>query len=329
MANLLFHTRCADPARSADVHEQMRDMLNWADGKFTDCTFAEHHLSGDGFMGNPLQAAAMGIGAGRSLKLGAMAILAPLYDPLFLAEQIAFLDLSSKGRFKTVFGLGYREAEYRAVGRDWAVRGETMNALVEQVLGLLRGETLEINGVEAQLHHLPVTDLNKIIHLGGSSRRAARRAARFDLPLAPPLVDSELEEYYVQCCAERGVEPRYQHQRFDGYTFIAEDPEAVWREVGSYLLYDAMAYQSMGNTQRRSWDEGSASDIASLREQGTYHILTPEQALEQYEQGNHISISPLTGGLPSGLGWKCLDLFETRMLPHMELDYRSYRELPA
>lgn len=328
MASMLFHTRCADPARSADVHQQMRHMINWADGKFTDCSFAEHHLTGDGFMATPLQAAAMGISASHTLKVQCGAILAPLYSPLFLAEQLAFLDLASGGRCRSIFGLGYREAEYRAAGCDWGQRGRTMDTLVGQVLALLRGESVVLNGVEAQLHHLPISEPAQMIFMGGSSRPAARRAARFDLPFLPALNDPALEDYYLGYCEERGVTPRYCAVRFSGYTLLAEDPDAAWKKVGSYLLYDAMAYQNIGNTQRRSMAEGSVSDIESLRKQGAYPILTPDQALERFERDGQITINPLTGGLPSEVAWECLELFETRMLPYMELDYRPFAEMP-
>jgi hypothetical protein len=59
VVNLLFHLGCADQARSADLHRQLLEMWRWADGKISDCTIAEHHLSGDGFFSTPLDGASM------------------------------------------------------------------------------------------------------------------------------------------------------------------------------------------------------------------------------------------------------------------------------
>lgn len=44
IASLLFHTRCAEPEQSADIQQAMAQIVRWAEGKFTDCITAEHHL---------------------------------------------------------------------------------------------------------------------------------------------------------------------------------------------------------------------------------------------------------------------------------------------
>ena len=54
--------------------------------------------------------------------------------------------------------------------------------------------------------------------LGGTSKVAARRAARFGLPLLPAAHMPELEAYYYEQCAEHGTQgfcmmPRERHRR--------------------------------------------------------------------------------------------------------------------
>jgi alkanesulfonate monooxygenase SsuD/methylene tetrahydromethanopterin reductase-like flavin-dependent oxidoreductase (luciferase family) len=323
-ASLVFHTRSADSAHSAEIHEQKRKMIRWADHKLTECTVGEHHLSGDGFLATPLHNAAMVVGAADNLKAYCCCLLAPLYNPLFLAEQIAYLDLTSSGRVRSVLGMGYREAEYQAAGISWPERGAVMDRLFEQLLALLQGETVNLHGVEGTLQHLPKSPLEDIVFAGGNSKPAARRAARFGLGFAPALADPALEDIYLQACEEYGAQPRYRAPRFSGYVLLADNPDKAWEEIGSYLFYDAAAYQSIGTTHRRSWCETSAADIAALREQGSYKIFTPEQALEQFEETRSITLNPQVGGLPSSYGWRCLELFETQMLPHMTLDFASY-----
>ena len=48
ISTLVFQTRCADRGRSSGLHREMWEMIRWADGKFSEMTAAEHHLSGDG-----------------------------------------------------------------------------------------------------------------------------------------------------------------------------------------------------------------------------------------------------------------------------------------
>ena len=147
-ATMVCQTRCAEPQRSAALHNDMLRMIRWAEGRFSDCAFAEHHVSGDGFLSTPLQASAMAVGTSDKLKVNNCAILTPLYNPLFLAEQIAFLDLTSGGRVRTVLALGYREAEYQLAGREWSSRGAVLDECITQLLALLRGETIEFNGTD-------------------------------------------------------------------------------------------------------------------------------------------------------------------------------------
>lgn len=328
ISTLIFQTRCADRQRSSDLHQQMRKMVRWAEGKFSDMTAAEHHISGDGFLATPLDYAAMIIGATETVRVSGCAILAPLYNPLHLAERLAFLDLISNGRFRAVLALGYREQEYRAAGVDWQRRGDIFDQLLAQVMGLLRGETVEINGQEAQLHHLPGSDPDELVYVGGNSKPGARRAARFNLPFWPAIESIDILDAYDQACANAGATPRLQPSQFGGFEFIAEDPDAAWREVGPYLLYDALAYQSIGNSQRRSSSEFSDSDIESLRASGTYSIITPEQALERFEERQSLTINPLAGGIPEDQAWRCLELYETRVLPHLDLDFRPFKQIP-
>ena len=82
IATLIFQTRCADHARSSGLHRDMREMIRWAEGKFSDMTAAEHHITGDGFLSTPLDYAAMIFGATETMKVSGCAVLAPLYNPL-------------------------------------------------------------------------------------------------------------------------------------------------------------------------------------------------------------------------------------------------------
>ena len=327
LTSLTFQTRCADHDRSSGLHQEMHEMIRWAEGKFTEMTAAEHHLSGDGFLSTPLDYAAMIFGATDTIKVSGCAVLAPLYNPLNLAERIAFLDLVSNGRFRTVLALGYREQEYRAAGVDWQRRGKIFDERLMQVMALLQGETVEINGQAAQLHHLPSSPANELIYVGGNSAAAARRAARMDLPFWPSIEEADVLDAYHEACTREGVTARLQLSQFAGFEFIAEDPDKAWQEVGPFLLYDAMAYQAIGNSQRRSASEFTNADIEALKASGTYNIVTPECALERFKANQALCINPLAGGLPAEHGWRCLELYEAKVLPHLDLDFRPFSSI--
>ena len=113
----------------------------------------------------------------------ACAIVAPLYDPLRLAEDIAVLDLSSGGRLITVAGIGYRPEEYAALGRDFERRGALQDEALETLLSAWTGELFDYRGRKVRVTPRPYTRPHPMLFVGGSSRPAARRAARLGLPL--------------------------------------------------------------------------------------------------------------------------------------------------
>src|SRR5690606_15701709 len=76
---------------------------------------SEHHASDDGYLPSPIPAASAVAAVTSTLPISISALLANLYDPVRLAEDIAVLDHLSGGRVSYVFGLGYRPEEYAAL----------------------------------------------------------------------------------------------------------------------------------------------------------------------------------------------------------------------
>jgi alkanesulfonate monooxygenase SsuD/methylene tetrahydromethanopterin reductase-like flavin-dependent oxidoreductase (luciferase family) len=94
-----------------------------------------------------------------------------------LAQELATLSLASGGRVIFGAGLGGRPAEFEAFGEpgDARVRAERLDEGLELLARLLRGEPV---GAGLTLAPLPVRPVP--IWIGGNSRAALRRAARWD-----------------------------------------------------------------------------------------------------------------------------------------------------
>ena len=118
----------------------------------------------------------------RRIQLVTGVLVAPLRQPVLLAEQVAQLDVLSGGRVTLGVGVGVNPIEYRAAGVDFARRGEVLDEQLELLRALWTKPT-----VTATFHggELVASGLNPLpvqrpvpVFVGGRSERALRRAAR-------------------------------------------------------------------------------------------------------------------------------------------------------
>ncbi len=308
---------CPDSPR--DRYRAAADMAAWADEHSVDVVgLSEHHDTADGFLSAPLSLAAMMIARTGRVRISVSALLVPLHDPLRLAEDIALMDLAADGRFTATCGLGYRPDEYTRFGVDWKRRGAIFDEKLRVLVPALSGEAFAYNGGEMRLNPAPVSPVQSLLTIGGNSPAAARRAARFGLLFCPAIDDPELDRIYREACRDHGVAFGMTiFPREPSTTFLSEDPEAAWKRIGEYLLYDATAYGAWRHPTRRAYAESTATDLAELVAEGKYRIITPEQALEAIETTGSLHLAPLCGGVPLDVGWESLRLFEERVQPHI------------
>jgi hypothetical protein len=115
MYSMRFDMRAPDFGGSpVELYEAAVDMCEWAETRgCLAAVICEHHSSPDGYLPTPLILGSAVAARTKQLMMTLIVIL-PFYDPVRLAEEIAVLDLISKGRASYVFGLGYRPEEYAA-----------------------------------------------------------------------------------------------------------------------------------------------------------------------------------------------------------------------
>jgi len=135
---------------------------------------------------DPLDALGFVAAATSRILLGTGVLLLPYHHPVVLAKRLATIDVLSRGRMRLLtVGLGSLPGEARAVGVDFTSRGRRADEAID-VLRLLwaggedgvsfHGEFFDFDGLCSfpKPYGLPVLP----IHVGGSSRAAARRAGR-------------------------------------------------------------------------------------------------------------------------------------------------------
>jgi alkanesulfonate monooxygenase SsuD/methylene tetrahydromethanopterin reductase-like flavin-dependent oxidoreductase (luciferase family) len=315
-----------DPAGLSGRYRAAVEMAAYADEHGVDAlTLEEHHGSEDGWLPSPLAMAGVVLGRTRRIGVVVSAVIAPLYDPLRLAEDLAVLDLAGGGRLMTVAGIGYRREEYEALGRDWARRGELQDEVLATLLRAWTGEPFTHRGRTVRVTPRPASRPHPVLLVGGASRAAARRAARFGLPFFPSAHLPELEEYYHARRAEYGTQGWcLMPPATTALLHLTEDPDRAWERYGRHLLYEARVYARWGASgQRRSAVESRAGTVEELRAEGVYRMVTPRECLEfarQEGDGAALVLHPLCGGMPVEEGWRSLRLLCEEVLPGLKAD---------
>ncbi len=306
-------------AAAPDLYAAALDMAAWGEAEgCLSIVISEHHTSSDGYLPSPLVLASAMAARTATLPIQVAALLLPFYEPVRLAEDLAVLDVLSRGRVSYVIGLGYRDVEFAMFGVDRKGRGKRAEEVVDFLRTAWRGEAFEHQGRQIHITPSPYTPGGPALMLGGSSAAAARRAARCGLGLYAQASELDLETIYRDECTEMGREPGFCMVPPPGIVtsaFVAEDIDAAWREWGPHLLHDAQMYTrwlGRGSAAVTS----AATSVDELREErGAYRIFSVDEAVDYVRTNGVLVTQPLCGGLPPEMAWRSLRLIAESVVP--------------
>ncbi len=309
MFTLRFDMRAPlEGAPIEDLYSAAIDMVAWADGRgAVVAVLSEHHGTADRHLPSPLMLAAAMAARTKDLAIMLAALVLPFYEPVRLAEDIAVLDIISRGRVSYVLGLGHRLQEYEHFGIPMADRGQRADAQLTKLLGLLRADGATIG--QAVISPGPTGD-GPSFFIGGGSLAAARRAGRFGLGMIAQAPTDGLADAYAAACREAGHEPGFLQIPAPGLVtvmFVADDVDDAWDEIGSYLLHDAMTAASYRPGETSVASISTATTVAELRESSAYRVVTVDEATQLVRMGTLLPLVPLCGGLPPDLAWPYLE----------------------
>jgi len=302
----------SDPAERAAMYGAALDMAAWSETRGCVATvLSEHHAADDGYLPSPVPLAAAIAARTSSMTINVAALLLALYEPVKLAEDLAIVDLISRGRVSYVIGIGYRDEEFDMFGVERRGRGR----IVEARLGLLRrlwnGDEVELDGRRARVTTLPYTPGGPVLAYGGGTEVAARRAARLGMFFLAENHDASLEAAYRAEAERVGVTPlgcAFPTAGVPLTVFVADDPDRAWAEIGEYLLLDATSYAQWNAGRQATASVSFARTVDELRsERGEYQIITPEEAAAYAARGTPLALQPLVGGIPPDVAWRYLE----------------------
>ncbi len=299
-------------APAADLYAAAIDMCGWAETRGAVLALlSEHHGADDGHLPVPLILASAIAARTRNLAILVAAVPIPLWDPVRLAEEIAVLDLISRGRVSYALGVGHRRQEYEHFGLDMATRGRVADEIVAVLGQMLRGEAVEYRGRAVRVTPRCGSEHGPMMLIAGGSKAAARRAGRHGLGFIAQTESAGLQDYYEAQCRSHGHPPGMFQGPVSGTpttVFVAEDLDQAWQELGPYLLHDALTAASYRPQDDSVASITRAASVAELRaEAGPYRIFTPQQAAAYVRSGRPLPLHPLCGGVPPQVAWPYLE----------------------
>lgn len=301
-----------------EVYAEMIEQVQWAERLGYDFAWTtEHHFVADDYSSSILTLCAAIAARTERLRVGTSVLLLPLHNPVRVAEDAATVDVLSAGRLDLGVAIGYRLAEFSALGIESSTRGRRMDEAVEVLLKAWASGAFKHTGEFYRYEELDVrpkpAQVPMPLWFGGLSRPAVRRAAKFGSGFMAG-AGPDLIPYYLQLRAEAGLPPG---QISKGLPFVAvtNDPDAAWVEIGPHVQYQRQLYATwLAEAGTPIWQ--TPASPAEIRAGEPDIVVTPERAraivqelLSASPQVSHLYFSPVPPGLRPSRAAESIRLF--------------------
>jgi len=278
-----------DDRSMTEIYDEMLELGEAIDDAGLDSAWvSEHHFADDGYL--PATMPSLGALAARTddVEIGTCIALAPLYDPVRLAEDAATVDLLSDGRMTLGLAIGSNPAEFEAFG---VPREERVDRLMDTT-NVLRGAwsegpldyDAEFHDVSPDVNVTPKPESDLPVMFGGSAKPAVRRAARTaDAWCAPSALSIEgvrkRKEDIENVREEEGLDDDFEVYVLQ-HGFVADSREEAWETMkpGYFFIQRRYAEIFSGETVDELDDERKQE----LKEQAIFG--TPEQVAAELEE---------------------------------------------
>lgn len=286
---------------------------------------SEHHFTDDGYLPAITPMLAALARSTTRVRLGTAVILAPLYHPIRLAEELAVVDQLSDGRLEVGLAPGYRPEEFTVMGVPHHERGRRTDELLEILPLAWKGEPFDYRGKHFEFSKVqtlppPVRPGGPPIWIGGSSRYAARRAARFGCGFMPDSgAPGEVYDLY-----RKNLDPTATpHLATNRVIFAADSRREALEQAGPYLLYQFNGYRKwFSDAEDQDSHGGMLTDPEQLSRQH-YFLGTPDQIVESIRESQEryayeeLIFWARPPGMPLDVSSRSLRLIAEHVLPEV------------
>ena len=312
---------------SARVYSEIIEAMVFAESLGFDGAYVfEHHFTDDDYVSSPLIAATAIAARTTRMRVGPDIAILPLYNPVKAAEDGAVLDLISNGRLDFGVGLGYRPVEYAGHGVDMQRKGSRANEALQIIRALWQGETVTFHGEHfhidgARLSPRPVQQPNPPIWVGGFSKAAARRAARYGDGYIGPTNKTMYEMYLAELRAAGKDPAGARLMGGDLWLIVSEDPDRTFATYAPHLMYWFNSYSKwFEGTDTQPWPP--IKNPEQLRSRHLVNVVTPDAATVIIKQRiGEVPIEMYTmmlspPGIAMNVVMETIELFAKKVMPN-------------
>jgi alkanesulfonate monooxygenase SsuD/methylene tetrahydromethanopterin reductase-like flavin-dependent oxidoreductase (luciferase family) len=233
----------------------------------------EHHFVDDGYLPSVLPLAAAIAARTSRVQIGTALMLAPLHDPIRMAEDAAVVDLLSAGRLVLGLGLGWREEEFEGLHIPIRARRRRL----EDAIAILRqawGPGVVTGTPSSPYPGIAVTpkparEGGPPIWIGGFVEPAVRRAGA----LADGFMDGEVTPddfaQHVRWAREELDRRGADEATFGWSVYLPTFPwhgDDAWERVRDHHWYVDWKYEDMAEARGRTGPPPPAPPIPADRE---------------------------------------------------------------
>lgn len=254
-------------------------------------------------------------------------LVAPLHNPVELAETWASLDVLSGGRVGLSLALGYRDVEYDAFGVDPTTRVRLLREVVDTVRALwtqdrvtAEGERFWLDGATCTTR--PVQRPHPPIWIAANADAAVERAARWGLPwninahARYGTIARQVELYRIAAREAGHQELPFPLAR---ELYCAETREEALRLAGPYLAAKYDAYDAWGQDDALPGDEDFAVPLEQLADD-RFIIGTPEDCAREIQRYRALGVDRMHlrmnwPGMPLHVALDGLRRFASEVMP--------------
>lgn len=277
-----------DDRPMAALYDEMVDLAVEAETAGLDSVWvSEHHFLDDGYLSGTMPSLGALAAATNDIEIGSCIALAPLYDPVRLAEDAATVDLLSDGRLTLGLAIGSNPTEFEQFGVDPDDRVAHLDDAMAMCRAAWSDGPLDYDSpfhpVSPDVSVTPKPDGDIPLMLGGAAKPAVRRAAREAEAWCAPssLSVGGLRKRVADISNVRetdGIEGDFTVYVLQ-HGFVADSEEAAWEAMQDGYLWLQRRYQEIFSGE--SVDELSEEKRTELKEQAIFG--TPDQVIDQLE----------------------------------------------